>query len=261
MDILIDYFPKSIMCEIYSYMGWYELYCIGNSEKSLAVSDNIWKPIYLHYFVENNLHFIYREKFRMKFLEKLESCRFRYGMMDYVVEHELMKFFQLMGEHDTVKFLISILSRKLSWIVKYISYALKNNREIFKSIVKINGKLLLYASSEICDDEEIIKLAIINEASSLNYASKCLKNNEELVKLAVKQRGSALSQASKRLRDNKDIVMSAISAPHEPKNPLYFASIRLKHDEEIINHALKHKYDLQEIKLFMNKKYTRIHLD
>lgn len=137
----------------------------------------------------------------------------------------------------------------------------KNNKEIIKTIVEINGdnlKLLpndlkrdkevvltavsndgwglRYAANELKADKDIVSAAVSNVGASLFYASHDCQNDKDIVKLALIQDPNALCYASNTLKDNKEFILSVVK---DDGLTLQYASDRLKKDKEIISSAIR----------------------
>jgi hypothetical protein len=122
----------------------------------------------------------------------------------------------------------------------------RNNRLLALRALKTDGYLLEFLPFKFRNDISMVKEGIKNKGYSFIYASEELKDNEELLLLAIQNSDShkIISFSSNRLRDNEKIILSAItkSKSNYTKNPLRYASERLKADKHFMLKAIEESF-------------------
>ena len=118
----------------------------------------------------------------------------------------------------------------------YASDALKDNKDIMREVVMLNGVALSYASAALRDNREIVMKAVKQNWKALQYASARLKDDKEIAMKAVKNNWSALLDTSTALKGDREIVLEAIK---QNGHTLIHASVALKGDREIVMEAVK----------------------
>lgn len=110
--------------------------------------------------------------------------------------------------------------------LQYVDEELKADREFIMQAIKIDGRAIRYASTEI----DILK-AVKENASVFYSLHELHKINPEIVIEAAKQYDDVLMHTSFMLRDSEDVLIPIIEAnPHAFR----YASDRLKNDPKII---------------------------
>ncbi|KAL9653717.1 hypothetical protein ABK040_014663 [Willaertia magna] len=179
--------------------------------------------------------------------------------------HNILHYFDV--NFNSVKEIYLYITKmgRIESSINYLSTELKDDKELFLEIVKFKGSLLQQASERLRSDKEIIYHSFYN----LSYISKPLdyyNEAKDVVLDAVKINGYCLSYISKELKNNEEICKAAIEINynnfshteyfHNKKDwylkilpffpRLYFASISLRKDKELVNKAIE--YDPNNLK-------------
>ena len=145
-------------------------------------------------------------------------------------------------------FILNILKKypgKYYKILKYLSYNLRDDDEIVKTLICIKTYTfeLIYASDRLKKDYNFILDVIKYNGDILKNVFDELKNNKKIVLEAVKYNGDNLDFASNNLKNDKDIVLEAVKNIGNKnlgyKNGLKYASNRLKNNKDIVLQAVK----------------------
>lgn len=110
-----------------------------------------------------------------------------------------------------------------------------DDKDVMLEAVKKDSYSLSAASDRLKDDKDIILAAVNNGGiHTLSYASERLRDDKEVVLTAVIKNPESLQYASDRLKDSELIVKTAMDR-HNERNPLQYASERLRTNPELLN--------------------------
>ena len=86
-----------------------------------------------------------------------------------------------------------------------IEEVIKNadNKEYALQVLKEQGKMLEFVSSELQDDEEVVKTALTQDGEALEFASDRLKGEKDIVLLAIKTAPWTAFYASESLKSRQ----------------------------------------------------------
>lgn len=93
---------------------------------------------------------------------------------------------------------------------RYVSDDIKNNFEICYEIIKKSGHYLKFLSDELKDNKILVMKSIETEPYAIKYASETLKDNYEVALHAVSRNAFSIQYVSNRLKKNKYIQKTAI---------------------------------------------------
>ena len=102
-----------------------------------------------------------------------------------------------------------------SFILKYVSDKLKDDKEVVIEAIKRNGLALEFASDRLKDDKDIVIEAVKNNGFALEFASDRLKNDKEIVFNAVKNNIYSLKFANKKFLLHPYIIKEQIKQKRE----------------------------------------------
>jgi len=100
--------------------------------------------------------------------------------------------------------------------LKYLDEAKRGDLDYMIPFVKLNPRVLQYASIKLQDNFELVKLAVHKDGSCLQYASEALQNNKKIVLIAIEngryrnRYQNILKFASEKLREDKSVVLAAV---------------------------------------------------
>lgn len=129
---------------------------------------------------------------------------------------------------------------RLNMILQGVSDEVLSDRDVILASVKIDGRALQFASTQLKKDPEVVLAAMSNPdfggSDILMYASEELRYDFEVMRHAVKIDRWALSYASGQLKRNKALVMEAVQSFGAS---LESASVGLQNDRDIVLQAVK----------------------
>lgn len=127
---------------------------------------------------------------------------------------------------------------KSGFNLEHLSDDMKNNEKVVMAAVMKDGNALRYASKEMKNNAQVVMAAVKHGGSLIgNVSEEFLQSNEEVIMAALQRDAMGfLMWAPKWIQDDKRFVMAAVK---ECRVALFFASERLKNDEEVIAAAGK----------------------
>lgn len=93
---------------------------------------------------------------------------------------------------------------------RYIGDELKNDIGFVKTIINNGYPEILAFLSDLKDNEEIVRDSVSMNGTLFQYASPRLKDNEDILRIAIKSFGPAFFDASPRLQKNIEIFKEAL---------------------------------------------------
>jgi hypothetical protein len=130
--------------------------------------------------------------------------------------------------------LLAISKKPESYL--YVSEDLKNDIDIVKTAIKLDGSLFKFIPLSFKQNKEIFLLAIKQYALAIEFATEEFKNNLEVAKIVLASKyDKTLSFFSDEIRDNKELVLFAVK---NHASQLEFASKRLKMDYDLVKQAI-----------------------
>ena len=120
----------------------------------------------------------------------------------YVAVCEIGKRFASYNKRKEARDELEAVKKNLE-VLKYVSPALKTDRDFMLAAVKQNGWAFQFASANLKGDREIVLAAVNQDGWALKYTSAELKGDREIVLAAVNRNGIALKYASPALRDGE----------------------------------------------------------
>lgn len=114
----------------------------------------------------------------------------------------------------------------------------RNNPDIVKEAIKLDGLALEYASESLRNNPEIVLLAIEKNMDAFNFASKELKDNKSFLLEVLEKQPYCLQHMDEKFLNDPDIIYSAMLFS---KNSAFFqlASKELKQDFNFIISLVK----------------------
>jgi hypothetical protein len=100
------------------------------------------------------------------------------------------------------------LNNDISFIFKYASDSIKNDREVVLAAIKYNRNALCFASDEMKNDREVVITAVKRCGFVIRHASKNLRADKEIVLAAMKEDRIAFEYADEALKTDKDILLA-----------------------------------------------------
>jgi CxxC motif-containing protein len=158
--------------------------------------------------------------------------------------YKILKYlsYNLRDDDEIVKTLICIKTYTFELI--YASDRLKKDYNFILDVIKYNGDILAHVSDELKNNKKIVLEAVKYNGDNLDFASNDLKNDKDIVLEAIKNIGNenlgyknGLKYASNKLKNNKEVVLEAIKYD---VNALQYASNNLKNNKEVILEAIKY---------------------
>jgi hypothetical protein len=123
-------------------------------------------------------------------------------------------------------------------------FTLKNEREIFEIILKVNGRLLRFLGDELKKDEELILFTLQSNVESYPFICSELKNDVDFNLKMVEKIPTVFEFISEKFKNNQTIAREAIKGD---SSMFKFVSPELKNNKEIIMQAVNkievHSYD------------------
>ena len=100
-------------------------------------------------------------------------------------------------------FILNLFKRNIFFSLMHLSDELRDDYDIVKYFVNLNGIEIKYASDRLKDDNTIVLDAIKNHSSSIHYANPRFKEDFNTIKQAILYNSYALCNASDDLRNNE----------------------------------------------------------
>lgn len=105
------------------------------------------------------------------------------------------------------------------YILKYVSDALKNDKEVVMKSLEVDGAVLEDASESLQNDKEVVMFAVQvpyhGEDYALYYASNALQNDKDVVMASINNNGPSYELASEALRADPEVACMAIKKIRE----------------------------------------------
>ncbi|MBO4770847.1 MAG: DUF4116 domain-containing protein [Clostridia bacterium] len=121
--------------------------------------------------------------------------------------------------------------------LRYAPEKVRDNKEIAVRALSKHGQLLEFVSERLRADGDAVTAAVGSSWNALGFASEDLRDDRDTVLAAERHNGYALQFASDRLKDDKEIVLTAIETYEG--NVLCYASERLRDDKETVLAAVR----------------------
>lgn len=140
-------------------------------------------------------------------------------------------------ENMVMKYEASMKEKSKKLILKLVTLneENRNNPDIVKEAIKLDGLALQYASEKLKNNPEIVLLAIEKNLDAFSFASKDLQNNKEFLLKILEKQPYCLQHMDEKFLNDSDIIYTSIL--HSKSNAFYqLASVELKKD---INFVLK----------------------
>ncbi len=136
-------------------------------------------------------------------------------------------------------------------LVKSVSPWLRDDADFMANVVKLNSKLLEFASDRLKDDRDFMKSSINSNRELLRFASDRLQEDPEFIQNLVMNACSFeevqmtfMKSISPRLKDNGDFMTSIVQSKGKL---LEFASNRLKDDPAFIENIIIKAESLEQV--------------
>lgn len=128
--------------------------------------------------------------------------------------------------------------------IQYASDRLKDNKEFFLDIVKIDGMAIQYASDRLKDDKDVVLVAIDENGRAIQFASERLRNDKDIAFKVFSYQTYNAEYLSEEIKDDKDFILEAIKLCG---GSIYkYISERLQNDKDIALAAVCQNCDVFE---------------
>ena len=94
----------------------------------------------------------------------------------------------------------------------FASSSLKNNPVFVLFVVKLDGNIIPYTSTNIRKNKEIMKIAIIKNVLNLRYVAKELFDNNSFIDEIIHEKPSSYSLLPHYIRNRKDIIFKCLES-------------------------------------------------
>ena len=176
-----------------------------------------------------------RYKFRIKYEDKL----FLVNIIKIIIkERKKLKVLGVESYKGGFRLYLSPIKSEnllISYMVMNFDDKLKNDKDIFLMVLKINSILFRYSGEKLRRDKNMALIAVKENGSLLEYLPY-YQNDFEVVLIAVSNDGDSIQYAKEWLKDNRDIALAAVK---NNEKSLFFVSNRLQKDKNFVEEAIK----------------------
>eukprot|EP00929_Paragymnodinium_shiwhaense_P027789 TRINITY_DN16228_c0_g3_i1.p1 TRINITY_DN16228_c0_g3~~TRINITY_DN16228_c0_g3_i1.p1 ORF type:complete len:755 (+),score=72.42 TRINITY_DN16228_c0_g3_i1:104-2368(+) len=118
-------------------------------------------------------------------------------------DHSVLQF---VTNREVVKTFLQLDSR----LLRFASDVFRDDTEVVGGAVQRDGRAFEFASERLRNDRQVVQAAVASEASMLKYAPQALRDDREFMKILAGVNGLVLLSASESLRNDREIVAAAI---------------------------------------------------
>lgn len=225
-----NYLQPSIMCNIYCYVGWYELQAYDN------IPNIAWKQIYDgfnqdpkfkgqfdSYWNDDDIYFFNYKELLLLFINFLIcDCETFDTMPDSLRKNK--------------EFNIAAVKFNALFYIQDVDHVFYGDRQFAFAAVDSDERSFRYISDSLKSDKEIALTAVKYDGLMLQYVGNALKADKEVVLEATKQNYLAFQFAHSVLKSDRLTVLEALDCDYRI---LYYIDINLLKDREVISTAIK----------------------
>lgn len=159
-----------------------------------------------------------------------DNYDYKNSKLDYVNDYYLL------DDIGKNKKLIKIALEQHGAHIQYLSYMMRNDRELGLISVTQNGSSIQYLSNNLKNDRELCLIAIKQNGHNIQHLSNELRDDKELALIAINQNPKSICRLSKNLKSNSDMILFALK-----NSVVTFDSLNIKivDDNEIVFYALR----------------------